>query len=136
MRICIPTLDDAGLTGTPCDHFGSAPFFTFVDTKTREVDAVRNGSSDHVHGACRPLDFLGIRPIDELVCRGLGRRALARLQDAGVDVFLTPETSVERTIVALEEGRLRQMSADEACGGHGHGHAHSHGHGHGRGGCQ
>lgn len=128
MKFCIPTLDDAGLTGVPSDHFGSAPFFTFVDTETREVEAVPNNGSGHAHGACRPLDFLEVRPVEALVCRGLGRGALARLQNAGVNVFITPEENVEKTMIALQEGRLRKMSVHEACQGHSHGH--------GRGGCQ
>ena len=33
MKICIPTMDDRGREGMPSDHFGSAPFFTFVDTE-------------------------------------------------------------------------------------------------------
>ena len=62
----------------PHDHFGSAPFFTFIDTETMAVEAVRNGGASHVHGACRPLDFLGARPVEAVVCRGLGRRAFSR----------------------------------------------------------
>lgn len=132
MKLCIPTMDDSGLTGVPSAHFGSAPFFTFVDTETREVEAVPNSGYEHVHGACRPLDFLGSRPVDAFVCRGMGRRALARLQSAGVNVFVTLEANVESTLDALTDGRLQAMSVDDACQGHGQGH----GHGHGRGGCQ
>ena len=61
MKICIPTMDDRGKEGMPSDHFGSAPFFTFVDTETGEYEAVRNGGSSHVHGSCQPLKFLGTR---------------------------------------------------------------------------
>ncbi len=67
MKICIPTMDDHGLKGMPSDHFGSAPFFTFVDTETGEVETQPNGGAHHVHGACRPLDFLGSCPVDATV---------------------------------------------------------------------
>jgi predicted Fe-Mo cluster-binding NifX family protein len=132
MNICIPTMDDRGKEGMPSDHFGSAPFFTFVDTETEEYQAVRNGGSAHVHGACQPLKFLGTRPVDAIVCRGLGRRAFSRLADAGVQVFVTLEKNAEDTVAALKDGRLRPLTSEEAChghddGGHGHGHGHAHG---------
>lgn len=122
MKLCIPTMDDNGLKGMPSDHFGSAPFFTFVDTETGEVDTRRNGGAHHVHGACRPLDFLGTRPVDAIVCRGLGRRAFARLSGGGISVYVTLEEDVGATVTAFEDGRLRKLTSEEAC----HGHHHSH----------
>lgn len=136
MRLCIPTMDDRGLLGTPSDHFGSAPFFTFVDTESGSVQGVRNGGAHHVHGACKPLDFLGKRPVEAILCRGLGQRAFGRLHDAGIDVFVTLEKDVGSTVEAFKTGRLRQLTSEEACHGHGHGDVpgdvHGHGHGHGR----
>ncbi|MCJ7630524.1 MAG: NifB/NifX family molybdenum-iron cluster-binding protein [Longimicrobiales bacterium] len=136
MRICIPTMDDRGKEGVPSDHLGSAPYFTFVDTETGQYEAVPNGDSNHVHGACQPLKFLGTRHIDAMVCRGLGRGAFSRLADAGVQLFLTSEKNAEETVAAFEEGRLRPLTQDAACHGHGHGgHGHGgHGHSHGSGG--
>jgi predicted Fe-Mo cluster-binding NifX family protein len=137
MKICIPTMDDRGREGMPSDHFGSAPYFTFVDTETDEYEAVRNGGSAHVHGACQPLKFLGTRPVDAIVCRGLGRRAFARLEQAGVKVYVTLEKNAEETVAALVDGRLHPLSAEAACHGHdhgGHGGVHGHGQGHGFGG--
>jgi predicted Fe-Mo cluster-binding NifX family protein len=129
MKLCIPTLDDRGLDGLPSDHFGSAPFFTFVDTETRAVETQRNGGANHVHGACRPLDFLGTRPVDAIVCRGLGKRAFARLQAAGITVYVTLEKDVGSTVSAFQDGRLRELTSEEACHGHSHGQGHGHGHG-------
>jgi predicted Fe-Mo cluster-binding NifX family protein len=134
MKLCIPTLDDRGLSGMPSDHFGSAPFFTFVDTDTGEVEAQRNGGASHVHGACRPLDFLGTRTVDAVVCRGLGKRAFARLQAGGVQVYQTLEKDVESTVAAFKDGRLRAITSEEACHGHNHGSSHGLGQGRGAGG--
>lgn len=132
MKLCIPTLNDAGLQGIPSDHFGSAPFFTFVDTDTGECQAERNGGAHHVHGACKPLEFLGARPVDAILCRGLGQRAFARLQGGGIDVYVTLEQDVEGSVQAFREGRLRKLTSQEACHGHGEG-GHGHGHHHGAG---
>lgn len=125
MILCIPTLDDRGVEGTPSDHFGSAPFFTFVDTETGEFETSRNGGAHHVHGACRPLDFLGARTVDAVICRGLGRRAFARLAAGGVRIYQTLESDVGSTVEAFKEGRLEAITAEEACHGHAHGGAGS-----------
>jgi len=133
MKICIPTNDDRGMDAVLCDHFGSAPFFTFIDTETGTCEVMKNGGSDHVHGACRPLEFMGKRPVDAVVCRGLGRGAFSKLQAGGVKVLVSLEADVSETVRAFEEDRLLAMSLERACGGHGHGHAHGHAHSHAHG---
>jgi predicted Fe-Mo cluster-binding NifX family protein len=132
MKLCIPTMNDTGLEGFPSDHFGSAPFFTFVDSDTGEIEAVPNGGANHVHGACRPLDFLGTRQVDAILCRGLGKRAYAKLQAGGIDVFVTLEKDVAGTLEAFKAGRLRQLASEEACHGHSHSHPPAFGQGGGR----
>ena len=118
----------------PSAHFGSAPFFTFVDTESGEVESVENGGGEHAHGQCRPLAFLGSRPVEALLCRGLGRGALMKLQAGGVQVYITMEADVEKSLAAFKNGMLQQMTPVDACQGHGHGgHGHAQG-GHGRGG--
>ena len=133
MKICIPTMDDEGLHGIPSDHFGSAPFFTFVDTDSEGLDIQRNGGAHHVHGACRPLELLGTRDVEAVVCRGLGKRAFSRLRDGGIGVFVTLEKDVEATARAYMDGRLRQLTSEEACHGHSHGFGGGPGHVHGDG---
>ncbi|MFC1661153.1 NifB/NifX family molybdenum-iron cluster-binding protein [Gemmatimonadota bacterium] len=118
MKICIPTVDDRGLEGLPSDHFGSAPFFTFVDMVTGEVDTQRNGGAHHVHGACRPLDFLGTQSVDAILCRGLGKRAYSRLQGGGISVYVTMEKDVGATVTAFRDGRLHELKSEDACHGH------------------
>ncbi len=120
MKLCIPTMDDRGLEGMPSDHFGSAPFFTFVDSETGQVEAVRNGGAHHAHGSCRPLDFLGTRTVDVILCRGLGKRAFWKLQSGGIDVYVTLEKDVAGTLEAFKAGRLNQLTSEEACHGNGH----------------
>jgi predicted Fe-Mo cluster-binding NifX family protein len=132
MKICIPTMDGVGEESTPADHFGSAPYFTFADTEADAYESVPNQGANHVHGSCQPIRYLGDRKVDVVVCRGLGRRALSRLQEAGVEVFVTLEKNARESVKALEEGRLRLLDSEEACQGHGHGHQHGHGNGQGQ----
>jgi predicted Fe-Mo cluster-binding NifX family protein len=121
MRICIPTVDGRGLESEPHGHFGSAPFFTLVDTESGATEILRNDNSHHDHGTCHPLGQLGGRTIDGVVCQGMGRRAVASLEAAGIGVFLTSARSVQEVIREAGEGTLRRLLPGEACGGHGHG---------------
>lgn len=130
MKICIPTMDGRGRESTPADHFGSAPYFTFIDTETEDFESVPNRGSDHVHGSCQPIRYLGDRKVDVVVCRGLGRRALSKLQDGGVEVFVTLEKDAEKSVKAFQEGRLMLLDPEEACHGHSHGSKQGHGSGH------
>ncbi len=141
MRICIPTIDDQGPDGLPSAHFGASPYFTFFDLDTGDWEALPNQKSVHEHGACRPLDLLTGRPLDAVLCGGLGNGAYARLRSQGVRVYLSHEPDVRSCLEAFREGRLREMTEAEVCSGHqhhhgdgqGHGHAHGHAHGHGPG---
>ncbi len=67
MKICFPTEDFKGLNSPVYGHFGSAPGFIFVDTKTMHTEEIRNGDLQHVHGMCQPLKALGGRQLDAVV---------------------------------------------------------------------
>jgi predicted Fe-Mo cluster-binding NifX family protein len=131
VRILIPTHDNGGLEARPHDHFGSAPCFTLVDTDTEEVEVVVNPGAHHAHGQCRPLQMLRGHRFDAIVCRGMGRRALARLNEQGIDVFVCDRPAVADIARAMVAGQATRLTALEACHGHAHGSRHRHGHRHG-----
>jgi len=129
MRICLPTTDDRGLAARLSPHFGSAPCFTLLDTATGEVEVLGNDHAVHEHGHCNPAQGLEGRGLDAVVCRGLGRRALQRLQASGMHVLVTDAFTVADALAELEAGVFRLMQEEDACAGHGHDHGHEHGHG-------
>lgn len=114
MRLCIPTMDDGGLKAVPSDHFGSAPFFTLVDTDTERVELVRNADHHHEHGRCDPIRSLETEGIDLVVCQGMGRRAMTLLSEAGIPFFITWKPDVAAILVAHRERRLGQEACKEA----------------------
>ena len=129
MRIAIPTDDDRGLDARICAHFGSAPFFTLVDTDTGEVRGIPNQNLHHAHGTCHPMRQLRPERIDALACRGMGRRAQATLADERIDVFLTRSRLVSEVVEAVKAGTAVRMTAADSCAGHEAGRGHGHGHG-------
>ena len=125
MRLCIPTLDDRREKGHVSEHFGSAPYFTLVDSATGDIEVLENRHSHHEHGACEPATILRDHSVDAVICPGLGRRAFARLSDAGIVVYVSRDRIVSRAVEAFQTGGLRRLTSEEAChGGRGHRDAH------------
>ena len=134
MKICIPTEDNHGLESRVYDHFGSAPFFAMMDADSDRLEVVRNTDLDHRHHSCHHIDGLKTHNVDVVVCNGVGRRAFAALQEAGIDVLAPEQATVADIVSAMRAGEVRQLSTDEACGGgrHGYGQENCHAHGPGR----
>jgi predicted Fe-Mo cluster-binding NifX family protein len=129
MKICIPTVDADGLDARISDHFGSAPFYTLVDSDTGMLKTRRNvqhgHGHGHRHGACRALNQIGPDDCDAVACRGLGRGAMASLGQSGLKVYVADGEKVSDVVEAARSGSLRRPPKDEIlCGGHRH-HGHS-----------
>ena len=131
MKLCIPTVESAGLHGRMSGHFGSAPFFTMVDTESGACVVVANGGAVHQHGTCEAAGGMEGHAVDAVVCRGLGRRALAGLAAAGIAVYVADAEDAAAALAQYRAGSLSPMAEAAACGG-GAGHAHGPG---GAGGC-
>jgi predicted Fe-Mo cluster-binding NifX family protein len=116
MKICIPTEGDEGLGAAVAGHWGRAPFLTLVDTESGEVSIVAN--APHGEGHCNPMGSLEGRGVQAILCSGVGRRAVAALESAGIQVLVTGADRVDEAVAALRTGAVRVLEADGACGGH------------------
>ncbi|HSV43309.1 MAG TPA: NifB/NifX family molybdenum-iron cluster-binding protein [Candidatus Bathyarchaeia archaeon] len=119
MKLCIPTETNEGLNAPVFGHFGSAPFFTMVDTDTRAVQVVDNTNAHHEHGMCHPLGVLGTAAFDAVVCQGMGTRAVQKLNDAGIKAFRAQAQTVEDVIKQYIGNELSEITVDNACAQHG-----------------
>ncbi len=122
MRVCVPTESDSGMKAAAHGHFGSAPFFTIVDTESGSIEVVPNADDRHEHGTCNPMRQLLSRRIDAVICRGMGRRAIASLEQANVEVYVTDREIVSEIVESVRKGGVRRLSAEEACRGRAGGH--------------
>jgi predicted Fe-Mo cluster-binding NifX family protein len=116
MRICIPTHGEEGLEAAVARHLGRAPFLTLVDTESGEVAVLAN--VPHGEGHCHPSLALEGRGVDAVVCSGVGRRAVAALEGAGIRVLVTQAARVDEVVEALRQGTVRVLGVSDACGGH------------------
>jgi predicted Fe-Mo cluster-binding NifX family protein len=118
MKICIPTINNKGPFSEVCDHFGSAPYFTIYDCEADTYETLNNSDCEHEHGTCHPMDNLKDTGIDCVVCKGLGRRALEKLNSRGIKVFRIERSAVKEVIEDFSDSKPEEMSADSACRNH------------------
>jgi predicted Fe-Mo cluster-binding NifX family protein len=116
MKICIPTHGDEGLGAAVAGHLGRAPFLTLVDTESGDLAVIAN--DPHGEGHCHPTDPLEGRGVEAILCSGVGRRAVAALEGAGIRVLVTQAQRVDEAVEALRTGAVRVLAVSEACGGH------------------
>lgn len=119
MKVGFAVEFDKGLESTVYGHFGSAPAFVVVDTDLKQVSAVDNRNSHHVHGACNPIMALGGNSIDAMVVGGIGAGAIMKLNAMGVKVFRAGAATVNENITLLNENRLQELSMNDSCQEHG-----------------
>jgi predicted Fe-Mo cluster-binding NifX family protein len=118
MRICIPTETDMGQEAKVYGHFGSAPYFTIYDTEKDDCETVDNSNQHHAHGTCHPLKVLDGKAIDAVVCSGMGKRAIEKLNEAGIRVYRASGAKVEEIIEEYRTSGLEGITDKNACGHH------------------
>jgi predicted Fe-Mo cluster-binding NifX family protein len=116
MKICIPSDGNEGLEAAVAGHFGRAPFLTLVDTESGEVAVLAN--TPHGEGHCNPMASLEGSGVEAILCSGVGRRAVAALEGAGIRVLVTEAQRVDQAVQALRDGAVHALGVSEACGGH------------------
>jgi len=118
MKVCFPTEILQGMDSRVYGHFGSAPGFVIVDTGKMSVEEINNNNLQHIHGMCQPLKALGGLKVDAVVVAGIGMGALAKLQAQGIKVYRGAQGTVQQNIDLIQNNKLPQFLADNACMGH------------------
>jgi predicted Fe-Mo cluster-binding NifX family protein len=115
MKICIPTADKAGMNGHIHGHFGSAPFFTIVDTDTGFVEIVDNANQHHAHGTCHPLGSMEGKGVNTVIATAMGARVVQGLNMAKIRAYKTSATTVQEAIDTFNNGILEAFTTSTAC---------------------
>jgi len=118
MRICIPVETKEGLKAKAFAHFGSAPYFLIYDTDKDAFEVVSNSDKHHMHGMCHPLKILENQTISAVVCRGMGTRAVQKLNAGGIKAYRASVETAEAIIKRYREGVLEEITVDNACAKH------------------
>ena len=119
MKVCIPTQSNIGKQARVHEHFGSAPHFTIYDMEQDICEIVDNADKHHSHGMCQPLSVLQGKTINAVVCSGMGKRAIQKLNDAGIRVYRASGPTVEDIVRECRESKLEEITVENACARHG-----------------
>ena len=118
MKICIPTINANGQSSEVCEHFGSAPYFTIYDYQANEYETVNNLDREHKHGACQPMEHLKDKDVNCVVCKGLGKRALEKLNGYGIKVFRIDQSTVKDVVEDFSNSTPEEIKTENACQNH------------------
>ena len=126
MKIAIPTLGNSGWDDPVGEHFGRVPYYAVIETESDELSFIDN-RSEHMGGRGLPAKILADHGIDEMVCQGLGRRAISLFDENGVKVYIGASGTVKDAYQAYKRGDLKVACEGDGCqqhafGGHGQGH--------------
>ncbi len=119
MKICIPTETNEGKNAEVYGHFGSAPYFTIVDTERDSVEIIDNDNQHHSHGMCQPMSALAGKQVDAVVTGGMGARAVQKLNDDGIKTYRAVPGTVADLVSQFTRGGLEEITVQNACAQHG-----------------
>jgi len=113
VRIVVPVSEEKGIDSQLSQHFGRAPFYTFIDLdEKRQVigQGTIANTSEHFGGVGLPPDrILQLKP-SALVTYGLGSKALRIFQDAGVAVLRTEANNVREVVNSYINNELQELT--------------------------
>jgi len=119
MKLCIPTETNEGKNAEVYGHFGSAPYFTIVDTEKDSVEIINNTNQHHAHGMCHPMGALAGKKVDAVVTGGMGARAVQKLNEGGIKAYRAIPGTVADIVSQFTKGGLEEITVQNACAQHG-----------------
>jgi len=123
MKVAFPTMGNGGMDELVGEHFGRVPTYTIVDTETEEVTVIPN-TSVHMGGEGDPPEIMARQGVTAMICRGIGRKAIALFQELGIDVYCGAAGTVRDSLDAFKS--VEKAGIGDACESHTYHHHHSH----------
>lgn len=116
VRLVVPSSEEKELDSRLSQHFDRAPFYVVVDLDENGKiisDSSIPNTSEHFGGVGVPPDrIIQLKP-NALVTYGLGSKALAMFQTAGVAVLRTEANTVREEVSAYNNNELQELT--EGC---------------------
>ncbi|RLF15077.1 MAG: hypothetical protein DRJ97_05000, partial [Thermoprotei archaeon] len=121
MRVAVPSYSPGGLDAQVCPHLGHAECLTIVEVDGQRPVKVEvlDCRGQHYGFARRPVEVLSTVKVDAVAVKGLGRRALEALSQAGVKVFRVNAERVLDAVLEIVRGEGETVTTETACPGGG-----------------
>jgi len=114
MNICI-TSTGADLEAPVDQTFGRARYFLFVDSETRETEAVENTPGAHGAGV-QAAQLLSERGAGVLITGNVGPNAYQGLRAAGIKIFTGAKGTARQALSDYEAGVLSKTDMPTRAG--------------------
>lgn len=109
MKIGIPVYDNKNDT-TVCISFGRTPYFLIFDTETNERKYIDNTAANSQGGAgIKAAQILVDEKVEAVLTPRCGENAAQVLKPAGIKLYKTVNTLLEKTLEDFKEGRLNLL---------------------------
>lgn len=97
MRIIMPVLEKNGENSRISEHFGQANYFALYDSETKKTEIIER-RSEHIEGACTPVEEMMKHKPDAIFVLGMGYRAVEMFKTQGVQVKSGSYSTVKEVI--------------------------------------
>ena len=115
LRIAIPVLEDKGMSSTVTPHYGSAPYFLFVDVEDRSIARWITRSNpgkdlDRKRGLTTS-HFLTKEKVNTLLSGSMGKGPFHVLRDSFIEIYELPKKiTASKAVKDFLENKLERMS--------------------------
>ncbi len=125
MRIAIPSIDNKGLESFVSEHFGRAPFYTFIDIKGKRITDVSVSRSPYLeHSPGDVPSFLRGNSVDIVIAMGMGWRAKEWFSRLGIKVLTGASGRIKEVVERFIAGELESLPYEPKERFHGQGRRH------------
>ncbi len=102
MRIIMPVLEKNSENSRISEHFGQANYFALYDSETKELKIIDRGS-EHIEGACMPVEEMMKYKPDIVFVLGMGHRAIEMFKAQGIKVKSGNYSTVKEVIENIND---------------------------------
>ena len=124
VKFAVPVNRDQGLDSRGSSHFGRAPGFLTLFSDGYGLQ-FHDSRSTRQASECAPITTLVAANIRFVAAKSMGRGALERCHQAGLQIFHTQVRTVNELLLEIQRGSLVDFPDDALCN-----HKHDEGHFH------
>jgi len=108
MKIAFPTKGYKGFKEKIFSHFGSAPTFTVVESKSGKVKTIKNEPQPEKE--IFPPDILVKNKVDVVIAPDLGEKAIQKFKDYKIKMFkAAPGEKIADLVKKYNNGELKRI---------------------------
>ncbi len=117
--MCIPVMDNLGVSSPISQHFGKTPYFAMITMEDNEIKDLRIVESlgKHVGGTMTPAEAVANTKANVLICGNLGSKAIQMLGQMGIIVYVGASGTVESALEQWKSGFLNLADDSVGCRG-------------------